>query len=190
MIGISKVIPIPKLVHVWFTSHRQAAQLGRWAFSSSKSKQIEVDSVSYHFVTAERGQELERHTTFEIDEHLYDVFQCVTFELACINTNWNTVSKSRIFVEYCFSINKNFCLNFHQPGVSQEIENRANPSKPPIYRYLIFWQLPKIDLCVKLHQIGVGLWFQLSSLAQIKNAQQSVHLTSGSLRVFQAVSRL
>jgi hypothetical protein len=44
---------------------------------------VEVDSTSYHFVIAEHGQEIERHTTFEIDELLYYVFQCVTFELAC-----------------------------------------------------------------------------------------------------------
>ena len=44
---------------------------------------IEADANGYHFVVAERGQEFHRHTSFEIDEILYDVFQTVTFDLAC-----------------------------------------------------------------------------------------------------------
>lgn len=44
---------------------------------------IEVDSRGYHFVIAERGEEFERHTSFDLDEILYDVFQVVTFSLAC-----------------------------------------------------------------------------------------------------------
>lgn len=43
---------------------------------------IEVDSGSYHYIIAERGQELERHTTPDIDELLYLIFQWITFELA------------------------------------------------------------------------------------------------------------
>lgn len=43
---------------------------------------IEVDSNGYHYVIAERGQELERHTTPDIDELLYLIFQWITFELA------------------------------------------------------------------------------------------------------------
>lgn len=43
---------------------------------------IEVDSRGYHFVVVERGQELERFTTFELDEVLYRIFQSVTFSLA------------------------------------------------------------------------------------------------------------
>lgn len=43
---------------------------------------IEVDSHSYHFVVVERGQELERFTTFELDDVFYKIFQNVTFSLA------------------------------------------------------------------------------------------------------------
>jgi hypothetical protein len=43
---------------------------------------IEVDSKGYHYVIAERGQELERHTSSDIDELLYLIFQWITFELA------------------------------------------------------------------------------------------------------------
>ena len=43
---------------------------------------IEVDSNGYHYVIAERGQELERHTTPDIDELLYYTFRWITFELA------------------------------------------------------------------------------------------------------------
>jgi hypothetical protein len=43
---------------------------------------IEVDARGYHYVIAERGHEFQRHTTTDIDELLYKVFQGVTFELA------------------------------------------------------------------------------------------------------------
>jgi Immunity protein 63 len=43
---------------------------------------IEVDSNGYHYVIVERGQELERQTTPDIDELLYYTFQWITFELA------------------------------------------------------------------------------------------------------------
>jgi hypothetical protein len=43
---------------------------------------IEVDSRGYHYIVAERGQELERLTTSDIDELLYLIFQWITFELA------------------------------------------------------------------------------------------------------------
>ena len=43
---------------------------------------IEVDSRGYHYVVVERGQELEHHTTNELDELLYLVFKGVTFSLA------------------------------------------------------------------------------------------------------------
>jgi len=44
---------------------------------------VEVDASGYHYVVAERGNEHQRHTTLDLDELLYDVFQSVTFELAC-----------------------------------------------------------------------------------------------------------
>lgn len=43
---------------------------------------IEVDSRGYHYVITERGQELERHTTPDIDELLYYTFRWITFGLA------------------------------------------------------------------------------------------------------------
>lgn len=43
---------------------------------------IEVDSGGYHYIIAERGQELEHHTHSDIDELLYLIFQWITFELA------------------------------------------------------------------------------------------------------------
>lgn len=43
---------------------------------------IEVDSNGYHYVIVERGQELERHTTPDIDELLYYTFRWITFGLA------------------------------------------------------------------------------------------------------------
>jgi hypothetical protein len=43
---------------------------------------LEVDSRGYHFVVVERGQELERLTSRDLDEILFRVFQTVTFGLA------------------------------------------------------------------------------------------------------------
>jgi hypothetical protein len=43
---------------------------------------IEVDARGYHYVIVERGQELERLTTTDLDELLFHVFESVTFNLA------------------------------------------------------------------------------------------------------------
>ena len=43
---------------------------------------IEVDSRGYHYVIVERGQELSRFVTPEIDELLYKIFDHITFTLA------------------------------------------------------------------------------------------------------------
>jgi hypothetical protein len=43
---------------------------------------IELDSCGYHFVVVERGQELERFTSRDLDEILFQVFETVTFSLA------------------------------------------------------------------------------------------------------------
>jgi hypothetical protein len=45
---------------------------------------IEVDELAYHYVVAERGKEVSRLTTTDLDELLYHVFQGVTFRLAGI----------------------------------------------------------------------------------------------------------
>lgn len=44
---------------------------------------LEVNEAGYHYVVVERGVELERMTTRDLDELLYAVFQSVTFSLAC-----------------------------------------------------------------------------------------------------------
>jgi hypothetical protein len=43
---------------------------------------IELDSRGYHYVVVERGQELERFTSRDLDEILFRVFETVTFSLA------------------------------------------------------------------------------------------------------------
>ena len=43
---------------------------------------IEVNSSGYHFVVIERGQELERFTTFALEDLLCKIFHGVTFSLA------------------------------------------------------------------------------------------------------------
>jgi hypothetical protein len=43
---------------------------------------VEVDEVSYHLVTVERGQELERKSTTELDELLYYIFVDATSDIA------------------------------------------------------------------------------------------------------------
>ncbi|MDR3404347.1 MAG: Imm63 family immunity protein [Chthoniobacter sp.] len=44
---------------------------------------IEADARGYHYVVVERGQELRRNTTPDLDDLLYHVFESVTFSLAC-----------------------------------------------------------------------------------------------------------
>ena len=44
---------------------------------------IEVDSRGYHYVVVERGEELKRLTTSDLDELLFNVFEGITFSLAC-----------------------------------------------------------------------------------------------------------
>src|SRR4026209_2782179 len=43
---------------------------------------IEVDPRGYHFVIVERGEELERLTTSDLDSLLYKIFAAVTFEIS------------------------------------------------------------------------------------------------------------
>jgi len=44
---------------------------------------IEVDAGGYHYIVVERGQEVSHVTTNDLDELLYNVFEGITFELAC-----------------------------------------------------------------------------------------------------------
>ncbi len=44
---------------------------------------IAVYDNGYHFIIEERGQELERRTTRDIDELLYWIFNSITFNMAC-----------------------------------------------------------------------------------------------------------
>jgi hypothetical protein len=43
---------------------------------------IEVDSAGHHYVVVERGKELKRITTPQLDELLYHVFESIAFSLA------------------------------------------------------------------------------------------------------------
>ncbi len=43
---------------------------------------IEVDARGYHYVVVERGEELERMTTTDLDDLLYHIFEAITFSLA------------------------------------------------------------------------------------------------------------
>lgn len=44
---------------------------------------IEVDQIQYHYVIVERGQEIERKSTNDLNKLLYWIFDSITFELAC-----------------------------------------------------------------------------------------------------------
>src|SRR5688572_29569388 len=44
---------------------------------------VEVNASGLHFVVVERGEELERVTTNDLDELLWRVFESITFSLAC-----------------------------------------------------------------------------------------------------------
>lgn len=44
---------------------------------------IEADSRGYHYVVVERGKEMSRLTTNDLDDLLYEVFRHTTFSLAC-----------------------------------------------------------------------------------------------------------
>lgn len=44
---------------------------------------IEFSAGQFHFVVVERGQELERKSSSDPDEILYNVFESVTFSMAC-----------------------------------------------------------------------------------------------------------
>jgi hypothetical protein len=44
---------------------------------------VEVDSSGYQLVAAERGTEIERYSTSDIDDLLYKIFSGVTFGLSC-----------------------------------------------------------------------------------------------------------
>jgi Immunity protein 63 len=43
---------------------------------------IEVNNKGYHYVVVERGKELKRITTNDIDELLYNVFKGITFQIS------------------------------------------------------------------------------------------------------------
>jgi hypothetical protein len=69
---LAKVIAPPRET---FPTFGHSQQTGR--------PHVEVDANGYHYVVAERGHENSRHTTSEIDDLLYDIFQDMTFDLAC-----------------------------------------------------------------------------------------------------------
>lgn len=53
---------------------------------------IETDTRGYHYVVVERGEELRRDTTTDLDELLYQVFEGVTFTLACADATAHRVA--------------------------------------------------------------------------------------------------
>ncbi len=58
--------------------------LPTYGYSEESARpEIQLDASGYHFVVSERGNETERHTSFDLDEILYDVFDGVTFDMAC-----------------------------------------------------------------------------------------------------------
>jgi len=70
---------------------RLAAQIGApadllptYGYSEDGARpHIEADSRGYHYVVVERGQGISRITTADLDELLFQVFEHVTFALAC-----------------------------------------------------------------------------------------------------------
>jgi hypothetical protein len=48
---------------------------------------IEIQGILMSYVIVERGQELERHSSIELDDILYWVFKSVTFSMASYNQN-------------------------------------------------------------------------------------------------------
>ena len=44
--------------------------------------QVEVSLSAYYYVVAQKGQEVSRYATFDVDQLLYKIFTDVTFELA------------------------------------------------------------------------------------------------------------
>ena len=79
------------LIEIKSEVDRLAAQIGAldhllptYGYSVDGARpHIEIDSGGYHFVVVERGQEISRVTTNELDQLLYHVFEAVTFSLAC-----------------------------------------------------------------------------------------------------------
>lgn len=60
--------------------------------SDQGAPHIEANNSAYHFVVCERGQELERRTTSEMDELLYWTFQSITFSMAA---DWELAHRQR-----------------------------------------------------------------------------------------------
>ena len=90
MLASSK-LPMKTLPEIEAEINRLAAKVGASGYvlptygrtEDGARPHIEVDSHGYHYVEVERGQEIRRNTTRDIDELLYHVFESVTFNLAC-----------------------------------------------------------------------------------------------------------
>jgi hypothetical protein len=82
-------------------------QSGRW--------EVIVDAEGYQLVAFERGKELERYITSDIDELLYKIFDGVTFWLACKYELAHRIQEQdsrRILFQHQFELMSAFSLNW------------------------------------------------------------------------------
>jgi hypothetical protein len=81
---------LPSLVEIEARVRELAARIGATGdklptFGRSEDgarPHVEVNTSGLHFVVVERGEELERFTTNDLDELLWRVFESITFSLA------------------------------------------------------------------------------------------------------------
>ncbi len=63
--------------------YAQTEELPTYGFSRDFGHpHIEVDGRGYHYVVVERGEELQRRTTSNLDELLFWIFESITFDMA------------------------------------------------------------------------------------------------------------
>lgn len=81
---LKNLTEIKKIVdHLADKINASACMLPTYGHTSDGARpHIEVDAQAYHYVVVERGEEIKRITTNDIDELLYQIFVSVTFEIA------------------------------------------------------------------------------------------------------------
>ena len=96
---------------------------------------VEVDLHGYHYVVEERGQELRRRTTSDLDELLYDIFESITFSLACDYELANRVS-DKDTRRMIFSHQEELLSQLHQAwGERRKQEHKQILQKSPFDDY-------------------------------------------------------